>query len=42
MSVPATVTAGWSGLATGTVYLGVVDYGDGVNAIGSTVLTVRT
>ena len=41
-SVPATVTAGWSGLTAGTRYLGVVDFSDGTNAIGSTIVAVRT
>ena len=41
-SVPATVNAGWSGLAAGTRYLGVVDFSDGTNSIGSTIVTVRT
>jgi Fibronectin type-III domain len=41
-SVPATVTAGWSGLATGTTFLGVVDFSNGTSAIGSTIVTVRT
>jgi hypothetical protein len=36
----ATVTAAWSGLSTGTRYLGVVDFGDGAVPLGSTVLTV--
>ena len=39
-AVPATVTIGWSGLAAGTRYLGVVDYGDGSNTIGSTIVAV--
>ena len=39
-AVPATVTIGWSGLAAGTRYLGVVDYGDGTNTIGSTIVAV--
>jgi subtilisin family serine protease len=41
-AVPATVTLGWSGLTAGTRYLGVVDYGDGTNTIGSTIVAVRT
>jgi subtilisin family serine protease len=40
ISVPATVTVGWSGLTAGTRYLGVVDYGDGSNPIGSTIVGV--
>jgi subtilisin family serine protease len=40
-SVPATVTAGWSGLTAGTRYLGVIDFSDGTNAIGSTIVAVR-
>ena len=39
-AVPATVTVGWSGLVAGTRYLGVVDYGDGSNTIGSTIVAV--
>jgi hypothetical protein len=39
-AVPATVTIGWSGLVAGTRYLGVVDYGDGSNTIGSTIVAV--
>jgi hypothetical protein len=39
-SVSATVNAGWAGLAAG-LYLGVVDFNDGTNAIGSTIVTVR-
>jgi hypothetical protein len=38
----ATVTAGWSGLAPGTSYLGVIDFGDGTTAIGSTVVSVTS
>ena len=38
----ATVTAGWSGLAAGTSYLGVIDFGDGTNTIGSTVVSVTS
>jgi subtilisin family serine protease len=40
--VTATVTAGWSGLATGTSYLGVVDFGDGTSTIGTTVVSVTS
>ena len=36
---PATVTLNWSGLATGR-YLGIVNYGDGTNAIGSTLVSI--
>ena len=39
-SVPATVTAGWSGLTAGTRYLGVIDYGDGTSTIGATIVSV--
>ena len=39
-AVPATVTVGWSGLTSGTRYLGVVDYTDGSSAIGSTIVGV--
>lgn len=35
----ATVTLNWSGLAAGR-YLGIVNYGDGTNAIGSTLVSV--
>ena len=38
----ATVTAGWSGLTPGTSYLGVIDFGDGTNTIGSTVVSVTS
>jgi hypothetical protein len=38
----ATVTAGWSGLAAGTSYLGVIDFGDGTNTIGSTIVSVTS
>jgi subtilisin family serine protease len=40
----ATVTAEWSGLASGTSYLGVIDFrgADGSNVIGSTVVSVTT
>jgi hypothetical protein len=41
-STAATVNAGWSGLTAGTRYLGVVDFDDGTNAIGSTIVSVRT
>jgi hypothetical protein len=41
-SVPATVTASWNGLSSGTRYLGVVDFGDGTSTIGSTVVAVGT
>jgi len=34
------VTVGWSGLTSGTRYLGVVDYTDGSTAIGSTIVGV--
>jgi subtilisin family serine protease len=36
----ATVTASWTGLAAGRHYLGLVGYGDGTNALGSTVVSV--
>ncbi len=36
----ATVTAGWSGLTAGKHYLGIVEYGDGTNVIGSTLVAV--
>ena len=41
-AVPATVTAGWSGLSAETLYLGVIDYGDGTNTVGSTIVFVST
>jgi len=41
-AVTATVTAGWSGLTPGTSYLGVIDFGDGTNTIGSTVVSVTS
>jgi hypothetical protein len=37
---PATVTLSWSGLAAGR-YLGVVNFSDGTNAIGSTLVAVN-
>jgi hypothetical protein len=36
----ATVTVGWSGLAAGRRYLGLVEYGDGSQTVGSTVFSV--
>ena len=36
----ATVTVGWSGLAAGRRYLGLVEYGDGGQTVGSTVVSV--
>ena len=36
---PASVTLNWSGLASGR-YLGIVNYNDGTNAIGSTLVAV--
>ncbi len=36
----ATVTAGWSGLAAGSRYLGVVEFSDGTAALGSTTVSV--
>ena len=41
-AVPATVTVGWSGLAAGSRFLGVVDYSNGTSGIGSTIVAVRT
>lgn len=35
-----TVTAAWSGLTAGQRYLGVVEFGDGTQTVGSTVLAV--
>jgi hypothetical protein len=37
----ATVTASWSGLTAGTGYLGVIEYSDGTNQVGSTILSVN-
>ncbi|HEY6597361.1 MAG TPA: S8 family serine peptidase [Asanoa sp.] len=37
----ATVTAAWSGLAAGQRYLGVVDFGDGTQQVGSTLISVN-
>ena len=37
----ATVTVAWSGLTAGKHYLGVVEYGDGTNPIGSTLVAVN-
>ncbi|HEX3264392.1 MAG TPA: S8 family serine peptidase [Candidatus Limnocylindrales bacterium] len=39
-AVPATVTASWSGLTAGTRYLGTIDFGDGTNTIGTTIVSV--
>src|SRR6185295_8762723 len=39
-AVPASVTLGWSGLTAGTRYLGVVDFGDGTNVIGKTIVGI--
>jgi hypothetical protein len=36
----ATVTVGWSGLDAGRRYLGLVEYGDGSQTVGSTVVSV--
>ncbi len=36
---PASVTLNWSGLASGR-WLGIVNYNDGTNAIGSTLVSV--
>jgi hypothetical protein len=36
----ATVTVGWSGLAAGRRYPGLVEYGDGSQTVGSTVVSV--
>jgi len=35
-----TVAVSWSGLATANKYLGILDYSDGTNAVGSTVLRI--
>jgi len=37
-----TVTLGWSGLATGTRYLGLLEYLQGSTVIGQTIVRVRT
>jgi hypothetical protein len=39
-AVPATVTIGWSGLASGTRYLGQIEYTDGSSTIGSTIVAI--
>jgi hypothetical protein len=38
---PANVTLNWSGLASGR-WLGILDYNDGTNAIGSTTVSVTS
>lgn len=38
--VPASVTVGWSGLTAGRSYLGLVEYGDGGQPVGETVVSV--
>lgn len=38
---PATVTAAWTGLTAGTRYLGLVEYSDGTNPLGATVVAVN-
>ena len=38
----ATVTVAWSGLAAGGHYLGIVEYGDGTQKVGDTVVTVNS
>jgi hypothetical protein len=38
---PATVTLNWSGLASGR-WLGIVNYSDGTNAIGSTRVSITS
>jgi hypothetical protein len=40
-AIPATVTAGWSGLTPGVRYLAVVDFDSGAGTIGSTIVAVR-
>ena len=37
----ATVTLSWSGLAADTRYLGEVEYTDGTDSIGSTIVAVN-
>jgi subtilisin family serine protease len=41
LAKPATVTLGWSALAAGSRYLGVIEYGDGTAVVGRTVLAVN-
>jgi len=36
----ASVTAGWSGLTSGTRYLGVVSFGDGTSSVGQTIVAI--
>ncbi|MEU7658742.1 hypothetical protein [Streptomyces lincolnensis] len=36
----AKVTVSWRDLPTGSVYLGLVDYGNGTDTVGTTELTV--
>ena len=38
----ASVTVGWSGLAAGQHYLGYIEYGDGTNVVGTTLVTVAS
>jgi hypothetical protein len=38
---PAPLTVGWSGLAAGTRYLGVLDFGDGSGQIGQTIVAIN-
>ncbi|WP_323742772.1 S8 family peptidase [Nocardioides islandensis] len=40
LGTPATVTAAWSGLAANTRYLGAVNFGDGTNPLGRTIVNV--
>jgi hypothetical protein len=39
---PTTITANWSGLNPGSVYLGILQFGQGSNLTNSTFVTVRT
>ena len=39
-AVPATVTVGWNGLVAGTRYLGQIQYTDGTDTIGNTIVEV--
>ena len=39
---PTTITATWSGLTPGAVYLGILQFGQGSNLTNSTFVTVRT
>jgi subtilisin family serine protease len=38
---PATVTAAWTGLTQGSRYLGLIEFSDGTNPLGATVVSVK-